>query len=129
MSEEQATKKNTGLIAGIIGGVVAVIAIIVVIIIAVTGGTSIEGTWKIVGAKEGDKEVSMDVLKSIGMGDYSIEFKADGKGTMKLNGEEKEVTGPEEAASSEPTGDTVEYKIDGKQLILDSDGFTMIYEK
>ena len=129
MSEEQAAKKNTGLIAGIIGGVVAVIAIIVVIIIAVTGGTSIEGTWKIVGAKEGDKEVSMDVLKSIGMGDYTIEFKADGKGAMKLNGEEKEFTYDKDKKTMTADGDTVEYKIDGKQLILDSDGFTMIYEK
>ena len=71
----------------------------------------------------------MDVLKSIGMGDYVIEFKADGKGAMKLNGEEKEFTYDKDKKTMTADGDTVEYKIDGKQLILDSDGFTMIYEK
>jgi len=129
MSEEQAAKKNTGLIAGIIGGVVAVIAIIVVIIIAVSGGTSIEGKWSIAGAKEGDKEVSMEVLKSIGMGEYTIEFKSDGKGIMKYGEEEKEFTYDKDKKTMTADGDTIEYKIEGKQLILDSDGFTMIYEK
>ena len=71
----------------------------------------------------------MDVLKSIGMGEYTIEFKADGKGVMKLGEKEQEFTYDKDKKTMTADGDTIEYKIDGKQLILDSDGFTMIYEK
>ena len=129
MSEVQA-KKNTGLIAGIIAGAVAIVAaIVVILVIVLNSGTSLIGKWSITGAKEGDTEVSMDLLKSLGMNDYAIEFKDGGKGTMKNSAGEHEFTYDEDKKTINADGETIEYKIDGKELSLTQDGFTMFFEK
>ena len=129
MSEVKA-KKNTGLIAGIIAGAVAIVAaIVVILVIVLNSGTSLIGKWSITGAKEGDAEVSMDLLKSLGMNNYTIEFKDGGKGTMNTGTGEHEFTYDKDKKTINADGETIEYKIDGKELSLTQDGFTMFFEK
>ncbi len=129
MSEVQA-KKNTGLIAGIIAGAVAVVAaIVVILVIVLNSGTSLIGKWSITSAKEGDTEVGMDLLKSLGMDGYTIEFKDGGKGTMKTGTDDHEFTYDKDKKTISADGETIEYKIDGKKLSLTQDGFTMFFEK
>jgi hypothetical protein len=129
MSEVQA-KKNTGLIAGIIAGAVTIVAaIVVILVIVLNSGTSLIGKWSITGAREGDGEVSMDLLKSLGMNNYTIEFKDGGKGTMNTGTGEHEFTYDKDKKTINADGETIEYKIDGKELSLTQDGFTMFFEK
>lgn len=130
MPEKEAKKANTGLIAGIIGGVVAVVAIVVVIIIIVTsgGGKELVGKWSVYSMKEGDTEISADTLKMFGMDDAYIEFKEDGTGTMKINGQEQSFKYDGKKLTAD--GETKEVKVDGDKLTFEpAEGTSITFKK
>lgn len=133
MPEAEAKKNNKGLIIGIIAGAVAVIAAVVVILIIILGGSpSLEGKWHIVGAKEGDIELGMDKLAGLGMEDYALEFKGDGKAVMTIpvQGEMNVTYDAEKKTITDAAGKSMDYKIEGKQLYVGDDGeIWMIFEK
>ena len=129
MPEKEAKKSNTGLIAGIIGGVVAVIAIVVVIIVIIAnGGSKLSGKYNIYSMKEGDREVSAEMLKTFGMDGGYIEFKDGGKGVMNLYGQEQEFT--YEGNKITADGETKELKVDGDKVTLEpSDSTSITFKK
>ena len=125
MPEKEAKKTNTGHIAGIIGGVVAVVAIVVVIIIIVAnGGKNLVGKWNIYSMKEGDTEVTAEMLEKFGMNDSYIEFKSDGTGTMKINGEEQSFK--YEGTKVTIDGDSRDVKVDGDKITIEPTSSTSI---
>lgn len=126
---EKEAKKNTGLIAGIVGGVVAVIAIVVVIIIIIAnGGSKLSGKYNIYSMKEGETEVTAEMLKTFGMDDGYIEFKDGGKGTMKINGQTQDFTYDGNKITAD--GETKELKVDGDKITLEpADGTSITFKK
>ena len=128
MSEVQA-KKNTGLIAGIIAGAVAIVAIVVVVIVIIANSApSIVGKWSIVGAKEGDTEISLETIKSIGL-ENSMEFKDDGTCSLTNNEGTKSCTYDKEKKTINNEGEAGTYEIKDGKLRVTTDGLVMIYEK
>jgi hypothetical protein len=127
MAEEK--KNNTGLIAGIVGGVVAVVAIVVVVIVIIANsGPSIVGKWGISSMKDGDREVSLDAIKSAGM-DNTMEFKDDGTCTLTSAEGTQNCTYDKSKKTINNDGETGTYEFKDGKLHIKTDDLTMIYEK
>ena len=106
---EEAAKPNKKLI-GIIAGIVAAVAVVaVVIVIALTSTPKVVGKYNISAfIEDGEENTSMiDLIKAFGA-EYTIEFRKDKTGTLKMGmGDEKQ---------------EVEFKYNDKELTATKDG-------
>jgi hypothetical protein len=129
---ETKSKSNTGLIAGIIGGVVAVVAIIIVVVIIIANGgkNDFVGTWKLTKMTERGTVVEGDLLDALGAGG-TIEFRNDGTGTVKMNGEaDSEFKYDKDKKTLTADGQTKEIKLDGKTITIEVEtGISATYTK
>lgn len=135
MAEAKA-KKNTGLIAGIVGGAVALIAIVVVVIIVIANSAKggLVGTWKLTSASVGGFELSGELLEQAGMNGSEIEFKSDGTGVMRLKGQEDGDSSfkyDNDKKTLTADGQTVDIKVDGNKITIEmpNEMGKMVFEK
>ncbi len=95
--------------------------------------SAVEGTtWIISGGKDGTGiEITSDQLGLVGIGDFSLEFKADGVVTASVAGETSDGTWSEKdnAVTVEIDGDTIAGTVDGDKLTLEQEDMTLYFDK
>ena len=132
MQENTETKKNTGLIAGIIGGAIAIIAIVIVIIvIAANSGAKLVGSWKATKMIEGNTTYTTEELEKYNL-KAEITFNEDGTGTLKTgtDKEEEKFTYDKDKKTIKSDGESYNYAIDGKELTVKlSSSMSFVFEK
>ncbi len=95
--------------------------------------SALEGTtWKMTGGKDvSGIEVTEENLAAVGMGDFTLEFKADAAVTASVAGTTSEGTYSEngEEITIEMDGDSITVILKDNVMTMDQDGTTLYFEK
>jgi hypothetical protein len=115
---------------------VSVLFVVVLIFSVILGGcasgkkSEFDNTkWVLSGAESEGIKVSPE---DMGMADFTIEFKTDGKAKLKANGETSDATFKEkgdELIVTEKGSDDMTFKLKDDKISTDMDGVTMTFKK
>ena len=105
-----------------------------VAVFAGCGGASLSGKYSIVSMSQDGETYTAEMIEQNGISpeSFNIEFKADGKCTISLPGDNEECTFKVKGKTLSVTdsdGEEITGTIDGKVITLSKDGMEMIFEK